>query len=63
VYRARDAILARPDLLGLTGVVLFLLVIDNSLKVGLRQPYPGIITFFLWAVVLYRLAKISVPVE
>jgi hypothetical protein len=22
------------------------------LKVGMRQPYPGIITFFLWGIVL-----------
>lgn len=63
VYRARHAILARSDLLGLTGVVLFLLLVDNSLKVGLRQPYPGIITFFLWAVLLSRLARVSVPAE
>jgi len=31
--------------------------------VGLRQPYPGIITFFLWAVLLSRLARVSVPAE
>ena len=44
VFRCREAILASPSFLGLTIVVLFLLLVDNSLKVGLRQPYPGIIT-------------------
>ena len=40
---------------GLAAIVLFLVVIDNSLKVGLRQPYPGILTFFLWGLLLARL--------
>ena len=59
VYRARRTILASSSLLGLTVVVLLLLFVDNSLKVGLRQPYPGIISFFLWAVLLSRLSKTS----
>lgn len=42
-------------LVGLCLVVLFLLLVDNSLKVGLRQPYPGIFTYFLWGVLLNRL--------
>ncbi|MFC3940611.1 hypothetical protein CCU68_04195 [Pseudomonas gingeri NCPPB 3146 = LMG 5327] len=45
-------ICASPQLFGLTGVVLFLLLADNMLKVGMRQPYPGIMTFFLWGVLL-----------
>jgi len=43
------------DLLGLAALVLFFVLIDNSLKVGFRQPYPGIIMFFLWGVLLSRL--------
>ncbi len=42
-------------LLGLTAVVLFLLLVDNSFKVGMRQPYPGILTFFLWGILLSHL--------
>jgi hypothetical protein len=49
--------LASPSLLGLALVVLFILFVDNSLKVGLRQPYPGIISFFLWGVLLSRLSN------
>lgn len=40
------------DVFVLALFVLFLLLIDNSLKVGLRQPYSGIISFFLWGVLL-----------
>lgn len=52
--RWRD-IVASPPLLGLTVVVLFLVLADNSVKVGMRQPYPGILTFFLWGALLTRL--------
>lgn len=41
-----------PAMLALAGVLFFLLLADNNLKVGMRQPYPGIITFFLWGVLL-----------
>jgi len=58
VYRCRYQIFVSQSLLGLTGVVLFLLVVDNSLQVGLRQPYPGIITFFLWGLVLARIESL-----
>ena len=55
VYSAvRDTIRiwASSEVMGVVGVVLFLLLADNMLKVGMRQPYPGIITFFLWGIVL-----------
>lgn len=55
IYRYKQDIFESPALLGLCLVVLFLLIIDNSFKVGLRQPYPGIFTFFLWGVLLGRL--------
>jgi hypothetical protein len=51
----RHEIFSSSSLLGMTFVVLILLLADNSLKVGLRQPYPGIITFFLWGVLLSRI--------
>lgn len=55
IWRKRREILASGPLLGLTCAVLFLVLIDNALKVGMRQPYPGIMTFFLWGVLLSRL--------
>lgn len=45
-----------PDVLGLGLLVLFFVLVDNSLKVGFRQPYPGIIMFFLWGVLLNRIS-------
>ena len=48
-------LLLDESLFGLVLITIFLLLIDNSLKVGLRQPYPGIITFFLWGLLLSRL--------
>ena len=55
IVQFRRDIFSSSSLVGLTFVVLFLLFFDNSLKVGLRQPYPGIITFFLWGILLSRL--------
>jgi Ca2+/Na+ antiporter len=55
LIRNRKFIFSTPHMQGLTLVTLFLVLVDNSLKVGLRQPYPGIITFFLWGLLLSRL--------
>jgi len=45
------------ELLGLMGGVAFLLLVDNLLKVGLRQPYSGVFAFFLWGVLLAKLSQ------
>lgn len=52
LIRNISRVCASPQVFGVTGVVLFLLFADNMLKVGMRQPYPGIMTFFLWGVLL-----------
>lgn len=59
IYRYRRKVQMSLGLTGLCIVVLLLLFIDNSLKVGLRQPYPGIFTFFLWGVLLNRLLVLN----
>jgi len=38
-------------------LVLFFLLIDNSFMAPLRQPYPGIVIFFMWGVLLSRLSE------
>lgn len=43
----------------LSGVVLFLLIVDNSLKVSLRQPFSGIFIFFLWGLLISKFSNIS----
>jgi hypothetical protein len=58
-HRYRSRIRESSSLLGLTLVVLFLILVDNSFKVGLRQPYPGILTYFLWGLLLSRLATMG----
>jgi hypothetical protein len=59
LYRLRGQIISSPAFLCLAYVVTFLLIIDNSLKVGLRQPYPGIFTFFLWGILITKLTKLG----
>lgn len=59
IYNHRREVFESPALLGLCLVLIFLLIADNSLKVGLRQPYPGIFTFFLWGILLAKLSKIT----
>ncbi len=48
-------IIETPGLMGITIVVIFLIVFDNMVKVGLRQPYPGIFTFFMWGILSMKL--------
>ena len=43
----------------LSSIVLFFILVDNSFKVGLRQPYPGMVMFFLWGVLLSTFHQIN----
>ncbi len=58
LYQNRKLTMLSPSMMGLAMVVLFLLIPDNLLKVSLRQPYPGIITFFLWGLLLARIESL-----
>lgn len=40
----------------LAALVAFMVLVDSSFKVTLRQPYPGIFAFFLWGLLLTRLS-------
>lgn len=60
LYRASRVLMAKkitPSMQVLLVIVLFLLLVDNSVKVGLKQPYPGLIMFFLWGLLLQVLDK------
>jgi len=46
-------------LFALLVIVLFFVFIDNSLKVSFRQPYSGMVIFFLWGVLLSRLRSVN----
>ena len=43
----------------LAALVAFFIFIDNFFKVGFSQPYPGMMMFFLWGVLLARLDSID----
>jgi hypothetical protein len=43
--------------MGLALVVIFLLTLDSVFKVGLRQPYSGVIMFFLWGLLLAVISR------
>ena len=56
-WRRRREVLLDHQLLWLVAIVMFLLLVDSSLKVTLRQPYSGIFAFFVWGVLLARLRR------
>lgn len=55
VWRRRYDVIATPLLLGAAIALAYLLLVENMVKVGMRQPYPGIITFFIWGILIARL--------
>lgn len=62
IWRQRRAVLASPLLSATALAALYLMLGENMLKVGMRQPYPGILTFFLWGLLIARLS-IRAPAE
>jgi hypothetical protein len=59
LWRERRRVAGDLPLLGLALVVALLVVVDNNFKVTFRQPYPGLFGFFLWGLLLARLAPSS----
>jgi len=55
MYRQRHRLLESPEYLGLAVVVTYIIFVDNFVKVGLRQPYSGIFTFFIWGILLSKM--------
>ena len=54
--------LCGTEFLVLAGLVMFYVFLDNFFKVSFRQPYPGIIMFFLWGVLLQKLSDHNLKV-
>lgn len=59
-YFARKSIYADSGLLGSLVILTYLLLVDNATQVSLRQPYPGVFTFFLWGLFIARLSQLNV---
>lgn len=58
MYANRRAVLNNAELFFPCMMLLFLIVVENSFYMGLRQPYSAILTFFLWGIVLSRLFRL-----
>lgn len=56
LWRRRGAVLGDPLMFACALAALYLVLGENMLQVGMRQPYPGIVTFFLWGVLVARMA-------
>ena len=56
-HTARLALTGRlpRELIMLGGIIAYFIFVENFFKVVFRQPYPGIIMFFLWGVFMERL--------
>ena len=59
LWKWRSIIMKSPLLLGLVMATVYLVLIENMLKVGMRQPYPGIITFFIWGLLIARIESLA----
>jgi len=62
IYRFREALRPNnnsPGLIMLAALVAFFVFVDNFFKAGFSQPYPGMMMFFLWGVLLTRLNVID----
>jgi hypothetical protein len=59
IWARRSGLLRTPVLLGTVVASAYLLLVETMLKVGLRQPYPGIVGFFIWGLLLARLSALE----
>jgi len=55
VWNQRARVLSDPVLLGTTTAAGYLVLAESMFTIGMRQPYPGIITFFILGLLLSRL--------
>lgn len=61
LWLRRHYVVGNPVLLASALAFFYLFFVESMLKVGLRQPYPGIISFFVWGMLIVRIR--SLPAE
>lgn len=61
LWQRRVEVMQTPSLFGAAISTIYLVLIENMFNVGMRQPYPGIVTFFIWGLLIARLCKIPSP--
>ena len=59
LWKWRSIVMKSSPLFGLAMATGYLVLIENMFKVGMRQPYPGIITFFIWGLLISRLESLA----
>lgn len=61
LWSRRNLIVEEPLVLATGLAFIYLFFVENTLKVGLRQPYPGILSYFIWGLLIFRLRSLPVP--
>lgn len=59
MWSRRSSIIGDPLLLGTVLAFVYLFFVENMLKVGLRQPYPGILSYFIWGLLIFRVRSLT----
>lgn len=62
-WQRRSAFRSDPALAGCLLAMMYLVLGENMFKVGMRQPYPGVITMFIWGLLISRLRAHPVDAE
>lgn len=57
VWKQRGRVLSDPVLLGTTMAAGYLVLAESMFNIGMRQPYPGILTFFILGLLISRLGS------
>lgn len=56
-WKQRSQVLSDPVLLGTTMAAGYLVLVESMFNIGMRQPYPGILTFFILGLLISRLGS------
>lgn len=59
LWQRKKQVVSDTLLFGSSLATAYLLLCENFLTVGMRQPYPGILTFFIWGLLIARLRMAS----
>jgi hypothetical protein len=59
LFRQLAGLLSDPLLLGTTMAAGYLVLEESIFNIGMRQPYPGILTFFILGLLISRLRSVE----
>jgi hypothetical protein len=58
-WKQRSRVLSDPLLLGPTMAAGYLILVESMFTIGMRQPYPGILTFFILGLLISRFGSVK----